>query len=465
MTLKLYDTKTRSVRDFTPLDMTGKVGMYCCGPTVYNYAHIGNLRTYLFEDILQKTLRYNGYEVTHVMNITDVGHLTSDADEGADKVEESAKKSGKSAWQIAKYYEKCFFNDLVKLNIARPDIVCRATDHITEQLKDIKDMMENGFAYKTEDGIYFDTAKDNTYGELARLDKQGLDAGHRVRLKGKKNPNDFALWKFSEASEAVRQMEWDSPWGIGWPGWHIECSSMAVKYLGTYFDIHCGGKDHIPVHHINEIAQTKACKGTDLANFWLHGYFLEVDKKKLSKSDNTFITLQDVVDRGMDPLAFRFMCLHAHYRTDMNFSWEGLKQAEKTLNKLRRLYYGFPACPHGGLTHINYSEKFWEAIQTDLNTPKALSIMWELLNDAEVETYTKKATLDYFDCIFGLSLRDWVPPKVEIPSEIKRIAYQRQVFRDAELWHKSDQLRDELLSKGYEVEDTADSYIVKALKT
>ncbi|MFN2190427.1 MAG: class I tRNA ligase family protein, partial [Candidatus Promineifilaceae bacterium] len=282
MMLKLYDTYERRVREFTPLNPE-KVTLYACGLTVYDYAHIGNLRTYIFEDILRRTLEYNGYKVEHVQNITDVGHLVSDADTGEDKMEVGTQRTGMSAWEIAELYTEAFKNDLHQLNIYEPTIWCKATDHIQEQIDMVRCIEEKGYTYRTSDGIYFDTSKMDNYGYLARLDVQGLQAGTRIDMGEKRNPTDFALWKFSPPDKQ-RQMEWDSPWGVGFPGWHIECSTMAAVYLGKFFDIHCGGEDHIPVHHTNEIAQTQACYGTNLANFWMHGYFLQLNEMKMAKS-------------------------------------------------------------------------------------------------------------------------------------------------------------------------------------
>jgi cysteinyl-tRNA synthetase len=312
MKLRLYDTYTRSLRDFEPLNPP-VVGMYTCGPTVYDYAHIGNLRTYIFEDILRRVLRFNGYEVRHVMNITDVGHLTSDADTGEDRMEKGSRRTGLSAWEIAELYTEEFKKDLQRLNILEPTIWSKATDHIQEQINTIRCIEEKGFTYRTSDGIYFDTSKLPDYGYMARLDIEGLQAGARIEMGEKHHPTDFALWKFSPPGH-TRQMEWDSPWGVGFPGWHIECSAMSAKYLGPLFDIHCGGEDHISVHHTNEIAQTEACYGTRLANFWLHGYFLQIDEARMGKSVGNFLRLQTLIDRGYDPLAYRFFCLSALYR-------------------------------------------------------------------------------------------------------------------------------------------------------
>ncbi|MCP4707417.1 MAG: cysteine--tRNA ligase, partial [Planctomycetes bacterium] len=337
MTIRLYDTYTRSIRDFKPLHPPN-VGLYACGLTVYDYAHIGNLRTYMFEDILRRVLEINGYTVKHVINITDVGHLTSDADEGEDKMEKGSKRTGMTAWMIAKLYTRAFKDDLHLLNIHEPTIWCRATKHIQEQIDLVSCIEANGYTYRTSDGIYFDTSRLENYGYLGRLDIDGLQAGSRVDMAEKRNPTDFALWKFSPTGEK-RQMEWDSPWGVGFPGWHIECSAMSIKYLGPFFDIHCGGEDHIPVHHTNEIAQTRACYDTNLANFWLHGYFLQLNQEKMAKSAGGFLRMQMLIDRGYDPLAYRYFCLNALYRSKLNFSWESLDGAATGLNRLRKIYY------------------------------------------------------------------------------------------------------------------------------
>ena len=304
--LALYDTWERSTRPFAPLVPGRPVGLYTCGPTVYDYQHIGNFRTFLFEDLLKRVLRWNGYAVRHVMNVTDVGHLVSDADEGEDKIEKGARRTGKTAWEVAAFYTDAFVADMKRLNLEAPAILCKATDHIAEQVAFVADIERNGFAYVTADGVYFDTSKLDDYGYLARLDVAGLEAGRRVGLGDKRHATDFALWKLTPAGEA-RQMEWDSPWGRGFPGWHIECSAMAQKYLGDFFDIHCGGEDHIPVHHTNEIAQTEGRLASEpsiprerrrLANFWMHGYFLLANDAKMAKSAGEFLRLASLDERG-----------------------------------------------------------------------------------------------------------------------------------------------------------------------
>jgi cysteinyl-tRNA synthetase len=448
MTLQLYDTYTRSLRDFEPLHPPD-VGLYTCGPTVYNYAHIGNLRTYIFEDILRRVLEFNGYNVKHVTNITDVGHLTSDADTGEDKMEAGAKRTGKSAWEIAELYTQAFKDDLRRLNILEPDIWCRATDHIQEQIAFIQCIEAKGYTYRTADGIYFDTSRSQDYGYLARLDIEGLRAGARVDVAEKRHPTDFALWKFS-LPEQKRQMEWASPWGVGFPGWHIECSAMSAKYLGTFFDIHCGGEDHIPVHHTNEIAQTQACHGTNLANFWLHGYFLQLNDEKMAKSSGEFLRLQTLIDRGYDPLTYRFLCLNAHYRSKLNFTWEGLAGAATALNRLRTAYYEWDQV---GAPDRMYLNRFTAYINNDLNMPQAVALTWELVKN-DLPAAVKKATIYEFDRVLGLDLAKWEPSEEVVPEEIVRLVEQRQQARTEKRWQDADALRDQVIAAGYTIEDT-----------
>ncbi len=449
MALKLYDTWTRTTREFQPL--SGRtVGMYCCGPTVYNYAHIGNLRTYIFEDMLRRALELNSYQCKHVVNITDVGHLVSDADEGEDKMEQGSRRTGKSAWELAEEYTIAFKADLARLNILEPSIWCKATAHIPEQISVVENIESKGYTYRTSDGIYFDTSKLKNYGYLARLDLEGLQAGMRVELGEKRNPTDFALWKFSPAAQK-RQMEWESPWGIGFPGWHIECSAMSEKYLGSYFDIHCGGEDHISVHHSNEIAQTEVAHGTRLANFWLHGYFLQIQDSKMSKSSGEFLRLQVLMDRGYDPLAYRYLCLGAHYRSHLNFSFESLTAAQTTLDRLRMAFYELP---EGGLADAKFVDDFTACVNDDLNVAKGLAVISEVLKSS-IAPASKKATLVVFDKVLGLNLAQWKPLVEAVPEEIMALAQERQKARQEKRWADSDVLRNTLLEKGWEVKDTA----------
>ncbi len=456
MELRLYDTYTRSLRTFEAL-RPPEVGLYTCGPTVYDFAHIGNLRTYIFEDVLRRVLALNGYQVKHVMNITDVGHLLSDGDLGDDKVEMSARLQGKSAWDVAELYTDAFKQDLRRLHILEPTIWARATDHIREQIETVRCIEEKGFTYKTEDGIYFDTSKLDDYGYLGRLDIEGLQAGSRVRLGEKRNPTDFALWKFSPEGQQ-RQMEWDSPWGMGFPGWHIECSAMSAKYLGPYFDIHCGGEDHINVHHTNEIAQTEACYGTRLANFWLHAYFLQVDTGRMGKSAGNFIRLEDLVDRGYDPVAYRYFCLGAHYRSRLTFSWDALDGAVTAMDRLRDIVYGWGA---PGRIDEDWMQAFTEQVNDDLNVTRALAVTWDLTR-SELSNADKKATVLMFDEVLGLGLADWQPAAV--PEAVMALVQQRDQARAGKRWADADSLRDEIAAAGYEVRDTPEGAVVRKVE-
>ncbi len=457
MKIKLYDTYTRKLREFQS-NVPGKVGLYACGPTVYDYAHIGNLRTYLFEDLLRRTLEAGGYEVNHIVNITDVGHLTSDADTGEDKMEKGAARTGKTAWEIAELYTVAFKSDLEKLNILSPTLWCRATDHIEEQIADISKIEAEGFTYITSDGVYFDTSKLDDYGYLARLDVEGLEGGSRVELGEKRNATDFALWKFSPDHES-RQMEWESPWGKGFPGWHIECSAMSAKYLGPQFDIHCGGKDHIPVHHSNEIAQSNVCYGTNLANYWMHGYFLETDKEKMSKSSGEFLRLQTLIDKGYEPLEYRYLCLTANYRSDLKFTWESLDSAAIALGRLRNAAYQW-----GRPEQVNESvlAQFHEEVANDLNTPKALALVWGMVKSS-LPDGEKKATILAMDQILGLDLENWAPRKTEVSAEIEAMLTARNQARAEKNWAEADRLRDEILAHGFEIKDGPNGAVLQSV--
>jgi cysteinyl-tRNA synthetase len=448
MRLRLFDTYTRSLRDFEPLQ-AAVVGMYTCGPTVYDYAHIGNLRTYIFEDLLRRALDFNGYTVTHVMNITDVGHLVSDADTGEDKMEKGSRRAGQSAWAIADFYTQAFKEDLHHLNILEPTIWCRATEHMSEQIEAIRCIEAKGFTYRTSDGIYFDTSRLPDYGHLARLDVAGLQAGVRVEMGEKRHPTDFALWKFSPPDQK-RQMEWESPWGVGFPGWHIECSAMSAKYLGVFFDIHCGGEDHIAVHHPNEIAQTEACYGTRLANFWLHGHFLQLDDAKMAKSAGDFLRLQTLMERGYDPLVYRFFCLSAHYRAKLNFTWEGLDGAAGALQRLRLTAHSWGAPDKADAAYL---ARFTVQLNDDLNLPRAVAVTWDLVK-SHLPMATKKATLLQFDRVLGLGLAEWQPTEAVVPDAIIALVQERQRARAEKRWRDADMLREQVKAAGYEIADT-----------
>ncbi|MGF6934906.1 cysteinyl-tRNA synthetase [Paraburkholderia sp. UCT70] len=447
MPLVLYDTWSRALRPFKPIQ-ADHVGLYCCGPTVYDHAHIGNLRTYVFEDVLRRVLMLNGYPVQHVVNITDVGHLVSDADDGEDKMEKGSRRTGESAWAIAERYTEAFLADWRALNLLEPSVWCRATDHIADQVAFIVTLERAGYTYQTADGVYFDTSKQNDYGFLARLDHEGLQAGKRVAPGEKKRATDFALWKFSPA-DSRRQMEWDSPWGRGFPGWHIECSAMSARYLGSWFDIHCGGEDHIAVHHSNEIAQTQAAHGTRLANFWMHGHFLTLDATKMSKAGGDFLRLQTLVDRGVDPLAYRYLCLTAHYRSCLRFNWDALEAARVALDRLRNVYASWPT---GGTADERFVARFNAEVNQDLNLPRALAVLWDLVR-SDLPPATRRATVDSFDSVFGLRLPDWQPDKRDIPADIAALAEQREKARANSDWAQADRLRDTLRALGWQIED------------
>ncbi len=479
MPLYLYNTLTRQKEVFTPL-RKGRVGFYACGPTVYDFSHIGNLRTYVFEDILRRVLEYNGYHVKHVINFTDVGHLTSDEDTGEDKMEKGARRENKTAWEIADFYIAAFKRDTQTLNILKPTIYARATKHIKEQIALVKILEQKGFTYKTADGIYFDTSKLKNYGELAKLDIEGLKAGARIeQVAGKKNPIDFALWKFSPPG-VKRQQEWNSPWAPpgsrgkvkGFPGWHLECSAMSQKYLGQQFDIHAGAIDLIPVHHTNEIAQSEAAYGQNPARFWLHGEFVLIDGERMGKSLGNFITLKKLSAR-FNPLAFRYLTLTAHYRSQLNLTWESLKAAQIALSNLYQQIRDLKAnsSPFWRLAKLaesfgligkktsaalksatQYKEKFRQAINDDLNTPEALALVWQMLADQTLPAAVKKDLLLKFDNIFGLNLGK-VKPACP-PSHIKKLAAERKEARAQKQWDRADRLRAQIAKNGWLIEDS-----------
>jgi cysteinyl-tRNA synthetase len=454
--VKLYNTLSRKKQIFKPIK-PGGVKLYTCGITAYWFAHLGNLRTYIFEDILRRVLEYNGYQVKHIMNITDVGHLTSDADTGEDKIEVGAKRERKTAWQIAKFYTAAFKRDIKRLNIQSPTLWARATDHIKEQVELIKILEKKGFTYIISDGIYFDTSKLKTYGRLWPK-KMKIKAGARVEMvPGKRNPTDFALWKFTPPG-VKRQMEWDSPWGRGFPGWHTECIVMAAKYLGVPFDIHCGGIDHIPIHHTNEIAQAEAAFGKILANFWLHGEFLVLRKGRMGKSEGNIIILEDLIKNGYNPLAYRYLCLTTHYRSKLDFSWQTLKAAQSALDNLSQKIIEFQPqtiihFPRLRKTYYSaFQRKFLNYINDDLNTPKALSLLWEVIRNPRLSNQEKYKLLLDFDKVFGLDLAKIKKPK--IPQKIKKLVNLREKYRQQENWQKADEIRQKIKQIGYQIEDT-----------
>lgn len=459
----LTNTLSRKKEEFEPIK-PGFVGMYSCGPTVYDFSHIGHARTYIFSDILEKTLEYNGLEVKRVMNITDVGHLVSDSDTGEDKMEKGAAREQKTVWEIADFYTKDFLELVKKVNIKLPELLPKATDHIPEMIDLIKKLEEKGFTYKLNDGVYFDTSKFPKYGELTGQTWQqlqdNLKAGARVEMvSGKKYPTDFALWKFSPANEK-RQMEWESPWGKGFPGWHIECSAMSMKFLGETFDIHTGGVDHVQIHHTNEIAQSEAATGKKFVNYWLEGEHLLVNGEKMSKSLNNYYRLKDIEEKGFDPTAFRYLVLTAHYNTKLNFTWESLKAAETALKNLYREVSGYQSGPDWKEDMKFYEKRFLEAINDDLDTPKALTVVWDLVKSG-ISDRTKLRTLLKYDQVLGLGLAEIAEQST--PTEVQELVHQREKAREEKDFAKSDELRRQIAEKGFEVVDDADGPKLKKI--
>lgn len=467
--MQLYNTQSRRKEEFIPIN-AAQATMYCCGPTVYNYAHIGNMRTYIFEDLLGRTLRLTR-PLKHVMNVTDVGHLVSDADDGEDKMEVGAAREGKSAWDIAKFYEQKFFEDYDALHCTRPNVISRATAHIPEMIALVKTLEEKGYTYRTSDGIYYDTSKFPHYDALVgRSRLEGLRGGARVEMSAeKRNPTDFALWKFSP-KDKKRQMEWDSPWGVGFPGWHVECSAMAMKYLGKTVDIHCGGIDHVSVHHTNEIAQSEAATGQKYVNYWVHGEFLVLRAGKMSKSGGTFVTLQTLRDKGYDPLDYRYLCLTAHYRTQLEFTYESLDSARKSLQTLRR--EAAKAAEIARTQHLPLTPrweeakaKFQAAMEDDLNAPKALACVWDNVRGAALNAQEKVEFLKFADGILALDL--FLAPQEQkdvLPENVQALLTARAAARAAKDYKKSDELRAELAAAGYAVKDTPQGQQTEKIK-
>lgn len=467
--MKLYNTLTRRVDDFIPLRKE-EVGMYACGPTVYWFAHIGNLRTYVFEDLLKRVLLWNGYRVRHVINITDVGHLTSDEDVGEDKLEKGAKREGKTVWEIARFYEDNFRGDLKRLGIIDPDIFCRATEHIKEQIELIRRLEKKGFTYETEEAVYFDTSKFPDYGKMARIDLGKLQPGASVEIDPKKhNPYDFALWFKCVGKHKDHIMRWESPWGVGFPGWHIECSAMSMKYLGDTVDIHCGGKEHVNIHHTNEIAQSEAATGKKFVNYWLHAEWLNFGDTKMAKSEGNVILLQTLVDNGFSPLDFRYLCLTAHYKDPLNFTQNALESARNArkglLDFMRRLLevkkdIGNPEVEE----MIETSKKRFEhMINNDLNMPQALAVVHDFVRQvntlmAEDSIGRKDAaeiykTMKDFDRIFGV-LEEKEKPLPIPKEEIEKMVSEREKARKTGDFGRSDEIRSQLMGKGIILEDT-----------
>ncbi len=454
MDIFFYNTLTRKKELFKPIDEK-EVRIYSCGPTVYKDATIGNMRTNIFQDVLRRVLCYNGYKLKHAMNITDVGHLVSDGDEGEDKMIKSAREEHKSPEEIAKHYTKLFFDDLKALNIETPEIVCKATDHIKEMLAYVETLVEKGYAYETSTAIYFDVSKLDKYPVLSNLNVEDQKAGARVEVDPeKKNPYDFALWIKAPENHL---MKWDSPWGPSYPGWHIECSAMGQKYLGEQFDIHTGGIDLIPTHHENEIAQSKGYCGKVLANYWLHGEYLLIDGGKMSKSLGNVYLLKDIIDRGYNPLTYKLFSYSSHYRNKLNFTWEGMDAAEKSLERLKNGYKLHLRGTDEVKDEIvnQYEERFHKAINDDLNMPLAMGVVWEVVRNEKKSPKLANLLLD-FDKVLGLKIDEEDKKQENIPEEILNLVRERKVARENKNWEESDRLRDLINSKGYNVKDTKD---------
>jgi len=450
--MEMYNTLTRKKEEFKPLKK-GQVKMYTCGPTVYWFAHVGNFRSYVFADVLKRVLIYNRFSVKHIINITDVGHLTSDADEGDDKMEVAAKKEGKSAEEISKFYFEAFHKDFEKLNLIEPEFWAKATDHIKEQIEMIKSLEKKDYTYKTSDGVYFDTSKFKDYGKFSKKKADGLEGGKRVSLGDKKNKTDFALWKFS--GNKKRLQEWDSPWGIGFPGWHIECSAMSTKYLGKQFDIHTGAEDLVPIHHENEIAQSECsfCK-TPWIRYWLHGAFLILPGGKMSKSKGSIKTISELEKDGFDPLAYRYFTYSAHYRKPLTWSAEALLTSVNGYNRLKNI---LGELKDDKKMNKEYLEDFEGRINDDLDMPGAIAVLWNLIRDENAVGKVK--TIKKMDSVFGLKL--FKKEDIKIPAGIKKIAIEREKARKNKDWKRSDKLRDELKKNGWNVKDIKNGYVLE----
>ena len=456
MDIYFYNTLTKSKDKFEPINKE-EVRMYSCGPTVYKDASIGNMRTYIMNDLIRRVLKYNGYKIKHTMNITDVGHLVSDADEGEDKMLKSAREMQKSPYEIAKYYTKLFMDDLEKLNVETPEVVCKATDHIEDMIKYVQKLLENGYAYETSTAIYFDVSKLDEYGILSGIKLEDQKAGARVDVDTeKRNPYDFALWIKAKPNHI---MKWESPWGLSYPGWHIECSAMGQKYLGEQFDIHTGGIDLIPTHHENEIAQSKGACGKIPAKYWIHGEYLLINGGKMSKSLNNVYLLKDITQKGYDPLTYRLFTYSSSYRTKLNFTWEGIEASQKALEKLRA---GYQKHLEGNEDILDeeiskYEENFHKAINDDLNMPLAMSVVWDVVKNPKKSKKLAKL-LDKFDIVLALSLDKKSENQEKIPEEVLKLAEERLKARTEKNWAESDRLRNEILALGYSIKDSKEGY-------
>ncbi len=462
--LRFYNTLSRQKEDFKPINPKF-VTMYSCGPTVYSYAHIGNLRTYIFMDLIRRALKLSGYKIKGVMNITDVGHLMADSDDGEDKMAVAAKKQNKTPWEIAEYYSKIFFEDLQKLNIGKPEIIAKATEHIEDMIQYVQNLESHGFSYETSDGIYFDIAKFPQYGCLSRANLEDQLAGARVEVNDeKRHPADFALWK---KADPLHIMQWQSPWGMGYPGWHIECSAMSQKYLGKTFDIHSGGVDHIPIHHENEIAQNEAITGEKSVNYWIHGEFMLVDNGKMSKSLGNTYTIAQLEEKGYSPLDFRFFCLNTHYRKKLNFTFDGLDAAKVSRERLMQALaqHKASATPTNPDTIVKYKQDFHAAIEDDINVPLALGLLFTAVKEPKSKDIYELAL--YFDKALGLSLDKLPVPKeesVDVPEEVMALVEKRKQAKKDKNFQLADEIRAEITALGYNVLDTREGVKVTPIK-
>jgi cysteinyl-tRNA synthetase len=463
--MKLYNSLTHQLEDFVPLKK-GVVGMYTCGPTVYDFAHIGHGRKYVMDDLLKRTLTYNGYKVTHVQNITDVGHLVSDADEGEDKLEKGAKKTGKTVWQVAQYFSEIFFEDMDKLNILRPDVSCKATDNIKEQIELIERLINKEFAYDTPEAVYFSVSSFPRYGQMFGQSIDEKQAGMRedvITGSHKKHPADFALWVKTVGAHVNHTMRWESPWGTGFPGWHIECSAMSMKYLGESFDIHTGGIEHMAVHHPNEIAQSEAVTGKPFVKYWIHYGHLMIDGVKMSKSLGNFYRIDDIIEKGYSPLALRYLFMTAHYRTPLNFTWSSLSAAQTAYSKLKEFAsstFARKTLSKEKAKKINeFRAKFLAAVNNDLNFPQALAVVWEMIK-SNVPDYDKQDLLLDWDQVLGLDLANSAIIE-QVPDEVKKLAGIREGLRKEGKFVLADEVRVKIAELGWEVKDTPRGSVFK----
>ncbi|MBO5375990.1 MAG: cysteine--tRNA ligase [Bacilli bacterium] len=457
--MNIYNSLTRKIEKFTPNEEK-TVRMYTCGPTVYHYAHIGNLRTYIFEDILEKGLEYLGYDVLRVMNVTDVGHLENDSDDGEDKMQKSAEREKKSAYEIADFYEREFFTDCAKLNIRKPSVVERATKHIDTYIEMIQRLLQTGYAYESNGNIYFDVTKSNNYYQLSGKNPDELYVGVRETVeedKSKRNPGDFGLW-FTVSKFANQEMKWDSPWGVGYPGWHIECSGISYKYLGEYLDIHCGGVDNIFPHHTNEIAQSEAFLGHKWCNYWVHGEHLNDSTGKMSKSKGDFLTVNLLEEKGYNPLAYRYFCLNSHYRNQLVFSYDALEGAQNAYNKLRQKIKQLDRTPDLHESKIDYyKDKFKEAISNDLNTSSMITVVYDVIKDEELTDFTKLYLIEDFDKVLSLGLiEEEKSINEDTETMILKKIEERNIAKKNKDYETADKIREELFDKGIRLIDGRD---------